>query len=310
MAVKNDEGYIENSIKSLLPLDGDILIADLGSKDNSINLCERLGAKSIKIGLNNDFSAAKNKLIQHAKTEWIMFVEPWEVMITPKEEVLSLFEKPGVYRSKIIQDEMITESINLWSCDNKIEFHNPVFETINSDSQKTNIYFSSKENNRNEINSKILEIWRNRMPLSSSVSYYWSHKLLIEKKWDQFINEASSYLFKEKEDIMPITMTRYYLAMVQAVVKKNYNEAVKNIVFCLSVRPLMAEFWCLLGDIYYSNKKYEKALTFYENAIILGSSRMNGDEWPVEVAKYKKYPQKMIESCEKILRSMKSYREI
>ena len=30
---------------------------------------------------------------------------------------------------------------------------------------------------------------------------------------------------------------------------------VKNILSCINVKPTMAEFWCLLGDIYFTGGK-------------------------------------------------------
>ncbi len=76
---------------------------------------------------------------------------------------------------------------------------------------------------------------------------------------------------------------------------------------CLAKKPTMAEFWCLLGDVYYDAKDYDKAKEFYENAVILGSRRLKDDGWPMEISKYKEYPQKMIEACKKIKTSSKLY---
>jgi tetratricopeptide (TPR) repeat protein len=69
----------------------------------------------------------------------------------------------------------------------------------------------------------------------------------------------------------------------------------------------MSEFWCLLGDCYYAIKDYEKSKSFYENALILGNKRLKNDGWPLEISKYKDYPQKMIESCDKIKSSLIFY---
>jgi tetratricopeptide (TPR) repeat protein len=63
----------------------------------------------------------------------------------------------------------------------------------------------------------------------------------------------------------------------------------------------MAEFWCLLGDIYYKQNKYEKSIAFYQNAMDLGSRRKNSDTWPLEISKYKTYPSKMINNCNKMI---------
>ena len=68
----------------------------------------------------------------------------------------------------------------------------------------------------------------------------------------------------------------------------------------------MAEFWCLLGDAYYKNRNYIKAMSFYENAIFLGSRRKTDDEWPLEISKYSEHPNKMIESCRNLTKQQDS----
>lgn len=64
---------------------------------------------------------------------------------------------------------------------------------------------------------------------------------------------------------------------------------------------MMAEYWCLLGDVYYQQSSYEKAKHFYENALVMGARRLRTDAWPMEISKYKAYPNKMMAACDRIL---------
>lgn len=102
-------------------------------------------------------------------------------------------------------------------------------------------------------------------------------------------------------------MTRYYFSLIKCYIEKNYQEAIRSLIPCLGEKPMMAEYWCLLGDIYFAIHQYDKAICFYENAIILGSKRLKNDDYPMEISKYKEYPQKMIENCNKIKQSSKIY---
>ena len=94
---------------------------------------------------------------------------------------------------------------------------------------------------------------------------------------------------------------------MQGVVENNTQEAIQNIVACLAENPLMAEFWCLLGDIFTKISKFDKAIAFYENAIILGCRRQRLDFWPMHISKYGDYPQEMIEKCKKVLSNTEVY---
>ena len=89
--------------------------------------------------------------------------------------------------------------------------------------------------------------------------------------------------------------------------KKDFENAVKSLIPCLAEKPTNGEFWCLLGDIYYCLKDYERAKSFYENAKILGSRRLNDDDYPMEISKYKEYPEKLIKSCDAIKQSCSIY---
>ena len=99
---------------------------------------------------------------------------------------------------------------------------------------------------------------------------------------------------------------KYYAALIYLHLK-DLNKAIFHIAGCIAVCPLMAEYWCLLGDIHYQANDYSKALAFYENGVILGSRRPNMDEWPVEISKYQEYPDKMIKSCQTMLKDSKDY---
>jgi tetratricopeptide (TPR) repeat protein len=91
------------------------------------------------------------------------------------------------------------------------------------------------------------------------------------------------------------------MATVYCYVLKDQRKALELLMYCFAEKPLMAEFWCLLGDIYYEADEYGKAKCFYENAKILGSRRLNSDEWPFDISKYKDYPDKMIASCDEVI---------
>ena len=69
----------------------------------------------------------------------------------------------------------------------------------------------------------------------------------------------------------------------------------------------MAEFWCLLGDIFYKIKQYDKAVEFYDNARIIGQRRLMDSDWPMEISKYSSYPEKMIESSKEIIKNTVLY---
>ena len=122
---------------------------------------------------------------------------------------------------------------------------------------------------------------------------------MAQKKYKEFLNVAKHYTFLEKSGIS-YTMTKYYMGLIQLYGFQDIKSCIENAVTCIITNPLMAEFWCLLGDAYYVGKDYKKAQYFYENAIFLGTRRETNDIWPLEISKYKEHPNKMIKSCKEL----------
>lgn len=79
----NSEKEIGNCIHSLLPqlndIDGEIIIIDNNSTDNTISLINNIDSKSISIIQNSDnvgYTIANNQGIKNAKREYIYFINP------------------------------------------------------------------------------------------------------------------------------------------------------------------------------------------------------------------------------------------
>lgn len=309
LVIKNDEKWIEDALESILPLDGYIFVADIGSNDNTPYICEKYGAAVTRLSLNGDMSQVRNYMISMDKQPWHFYIEPWERVLSGCEEIKKICTQPAaqkLFRMPVVQGDIITKENRLWHRDLGAKFVNPRNETIPGKGIEIGTIIHQKRGNRAELTAKIMEKWKEREPLNTNILYMEACDMLVKKQWKPFLNKAEYYLFQEKEDVMPVTMTRYYMALVLCYVFSEFDAATQYILACIHTRPLMAEYWCLLGDIFYKKKVYEKAKTFYQNAIDLGKHRAV-DEWPTEIAKYRKYPQEMIQSCRDIISQSRDY---
>jgi len=307
---KNNEETIENTLQSVSSLNAKILIGDLGCKDNTIKICKNYeNVQVLPLSLNENISEAKNLMIKNSDTDWVLFVDAWEVMISDPDKIVSLTKEPSAYKINYLQNDLITKEIRFWHKSKNLKFKNPVFETVSGSAKDTEVYFISNPNKSDSIKLELLEIWRKNKPLSVEPIYYLSCIQLSNKDWKKFLNLAELYLHQERIKGMSFTMTQYYCAMVKCYIKaeRDYRKAIELILSCIAEKPLMAEFWCLLGDIYYELNQCDKAICFYENALILGSKRLKSDDWPMEISKYKDYPNKMMDTCKKIIDSYKVY---
>lgn len=301
LLTKNNETTIEKSLISLKPLNCHIVAVDRGSKDGTISICEKYGIEVVRVPFMNRCEA-RNHIISQG---WQMYLEPWEILTMGHQSIKSA--KYGAYYMTVVRDGIVAKEVRLWN--GPYKFINPVFEYLKVETNQVLEAVIYSKGGLDQVDTlQGIELWKSKDPLSHEPFYYQACFLLSEGKYDEFIKISDYYMFLNKKQSISATMNRYYYALVHVVHKKKAKPAIQNLVLCLCANPLMAEFWCLAGDAYYHLlNNFDKAKSFYENAIILGRHRLRNDKWPMEIAKYKSYPEKMIKSCEEILKSNTFY---
>lgn len=296
LLTKNNEKTIKNTLESIQTLGCPILIADKGSTDSTLDICDTFDTQIYRVPQMTRENA-RNYLLGISKSNQQMYLEPWETLLSGHDQILRA--NPGNYNFTIINNQIISHEVRLW---NKGKFRNPVFEFLDLESGvglDVNIY--STGNDQLEDLAKEIEEWKIIEALNPTPYYYQACVLLLQKKYDDFLRVSEHYMFLCKDESKTTILNRFYYAYVQWM-KNNAKPAVQNLLMCISYNPLMAEFWCLLGDVHYHLlDDYEKAREFYHNGLILGQFRVRYDGWPMEISKYKSHPERMISSCNQIL---------
>lgn len=300
--VQNDAHTIVPALQSVISL-GPILIGDIGSNDGTIQLCRQFQAEIYRLPAKK----ARNTLLEKSSNDWNFFIHPWEVLAYGQKEILSKSTGSSFY-IQIFQNDSISKEIRLWNKKIINKFHNPVFESL-LDPQAGFLEESCLYSKPHSIDSDQLlteiEHWKKNQSTLPEPYYYQAMLLLNQGKFKEFLASVDNYLFRKQTGVATVIL-KYYAAQVYMHFN-DFPKSVRHLIGCIAVRPLMAEYWCLLGDIYYKTNDYKKALAFYENAIVLGRRRASLDEWPVEISKYKEYPEKMIASCKSMLEDSKDY---
>lgn len=277
-----------------LPPSTQILVGDLGSQDDTTAICESLGATVVRLGsVTRD--VARNSLARHASHAVKLLVEPWEVLAKGNLSQL----QPPCYAS-ILQGHLLTKELRIWS---EGTFVNPVYERLDVETTTESDIILYAVGNRNYADDlALLDIWKATKPTSPYPYYYESCIRLSQREYDKFYPLADHYLFLDPKPTIASIMTRYHYAIATLIHRRQVRPTLQNLNLCLCAQPLMAEFWCLMADVYYHLlKSFDVAQCFYENAIFLGSRRLKTDKWPMDIAKYGQYPRTMIESCQNIL---------
>ena len=96
---KNEEQNIEDCIKSASWCD-ELIVIDDYSKDKTVEIAKRLGAKVFRRELNSDFAGQHNYGLDRVKGDWALFIHadervPAELATEIKSEVQALFHPGG-----------------------------------------------------------------------------------------------------------------------------------------------------------------------------------------------------------------------
>ena len=75
MIVRDEAAYIEDCIKSVLPVVNEIIIVDTGSVDSTTEIAKRCGARIFHHRWQDSFSTARNVYIKHAVMDWIFVMD-------------------------------------------------------------------------------------------------------------------------------------------------------------------------------------------------------------------------------------------
>jgi tetratricopeptide (TPR) repeat protein len=276
---------LESVEETLRQLDSPMIVGDLSGQCEL--LCKKHNALYVPLQ-PKPLNELRNHLISLSKTDWQFYLNPGDIISAGEID----FGEENAYNVHCIQNTLITKETRLWKKSSGFKFIKPICESLNQSASKTIPCYLQV--NDNTISLKRLQEWHKSDPLAVDVQYYLACTYLTMKKYDRFIIHANNYLFRQTSDDIPVILTKYYLALVYLLVKNNYSESLKFIIQCLAAKPTMAEFWCALGDIFVKLNQYSRAVVFYENAILFGSQRTN-DLFPIEILKYKEYPENMIQ---------------
>lgn len=297
LLTKNNAKTITKALDSVRSHATRILVADLGSQDNTIEICQNLGAEVHRLSPPRD--QARNILIAQSQEGLNLMIEPWEAVMQGLTT-----QTPGL--ATIVEQKIVTKEDRLWIGS---RFVNPVYERLEpqTDVDSGLVIYSSGRSDQLELLQEVQE-WKAASPTAKLPYYFEACLHLSLGNWQSFLPLAEHYMFLDRSSSIPSIMCHYYYALVHVLHVKRLQPAMQNISICLATHPLMAEFWCLLGDIHYHlNHRFESAKQFYENAMIMGSRRAANDRWPMDIAKYKAYPNKMIKSCDQLISQTSLY---
>ncbi|MGL5652726.1 MAG: glycosyltransferase [Paraclostridium sp.] len=119
MMIKNEEKYLDNTLKSLNPLmnniKSELIILDTGSSDRSVEIAQKYTEKIYFAKWNDNFAQMRNISIGYAKGEWVLILDADEELVN-YENLINFF-KNGIHKK---YNSASIELTNIMSEDKKL----------------------------------------------------------------------------------------------------------------------------------------------------------------------------------------------
>lgn len=294
----NNEQTLSDCLLSITNICDRVIVTDMGSNDRTVDIARDYGADIKQYSGKRD--RARTLMAEHG-SEINLMIEPWECLMQGDRNTIESVQNKAYI--SVFSESVLTKDVRVWR--GTAAFQNRIFETLAGNTQEQcNISVYSKGRSDYQHLLAELQDWKLKEPHKATPYYFEACIQLAVGNIDQFMKASEQYMFLDSGLSMTNIMNRYYYSVCQLLHKKKARPALQNLAICLATRPLMAEFWCLTADVHYHLlNNYREAKELYQNAIDLGNRRLKTDIWPMEIVKYRSYPMKMIESCDKLLAS-------
>lgn len=291
MMIKNEEKYLNKTLKALEPLMNDIeselIILDTGSTDNSIEIAKRYTNKIYFARWNNNFSEMRNISIGHAIGEWILILDADEELLDYKE--LKRFFEENLHKK--------------YNCA-PIELKN-IYREDESDYNLGSIYrlFRNKDNFRYE--GAIHEQPIYKLPAYKNVALFKHYGyVFINEEIKQVKNNRNlKILIEEIKNEPNNPYINYQLGKTYMILNQNedalfYMKRAYEIYKNLDILP--AYMVCDLANLYINKREFEKC----EKMCI---KHIKYDSKNIDIYYYLAISQKQLGKYEKCLKSYEKY---
>jgi hypothetical protein len=83
LLTRNEEGSIGRAIRSVEGAADEVIVADTGSTDRTVEFARGAGARVVVVPWDDDFSGGRNAAIAEANGDWILWINPDEELLRP-----------------------------------------------------------------------------------------------------------------------------------------------------------------------------------------------------------------------------------
>jgi len=260
--VKNEEMMLSGCLTSIKPIADEIIVVDTGSTDKTLEIARKFGAKTFNFEWNSDFSSARNFSLEKASGDWIIVIDA--------DEILEQKDQEGIKKLVLMKDFDAFSVIQRTYTD---ESSNLEFVKLPQKRYGFSGYFDVEvirifRNNGYKYSGKVHEIIDDslkdaKIGRTDVIFHHLEHmKGTVRQK-------QLNYLKICLEEIDAGNKSEKMLcdaALLTFNYKKDYPEAEKLLQNTIKIHPGSVRTHLLLGQMYFQQGEFEKAIKAYETA--------------------------------------------
>lgn len=292
MIVKNEEDVLARCLDSVKDIADEIIIVDTGSTDKTKEIAETYTDKVFDFKWINDFSAARNYSFSKATKEYILWLDADDIILEKDRQkfkqlkqdlgsevdIVMMKYNVGFDESGNITLSYFRERLSRRTCN--CHWKEPVHEyleisgkTINSDICITHKKEHAATPGRNlKLYKSYLSRGKN---LSTRGLFYYARELYYNEQYDDAIKYFNKFLDTEQGWIEDNITACFHLSVCYDH-KKDRKNMLRSLLRSFEYDNPRGEICCQLGNYYFQNNEYEKAILWYKLATEI---KIPGDSW-------------------------------
>lgn len=285
MIVKDEEKTLPRLLDSVKGgvLD-EIVIVDTGSKDRTIEISKSYGAKVYEFAWIDDFAAARNYSFSKITTDFVLWLDADDVLL-PEDRARLIALKPelGKADAYLMMYNYAQDEFNQPVCkfyrhrilrtNPRVQWALPIHEHLcippGSREAMTNIVVTHKRTGEGAAadagrNIRMLRKALLQHPDNQRVKFYLGKELYSEGKHEELITTLEDYLTRGDWHDNQVN-AYYWIAMSQMTLNRD-EKAIDACMRGIRLDPRWAEFFFLIGQVYYNRSDWGTAIRWFEIA--------------------------------------------
>ncbi|MPL97836.1 hypothetical protein SDC9_44031 [bioreactor metagenome] len=291
MIAKDEEKNIARCIESYKDVVDEIIVVDTGSIDKTVEIAKTLGAKVYYYEWNNHFAEAKNFAIDHAKGDWIVFLDADEYFVNnTAQNIIPLIQRLNPSFNTIackmknidyVNGKMLDEitHVRIFRRDGNIRYINSIHEIL-VDKTKNKIlkafltdekellihhtgYSLSDRGKKAERNLELLLLELDKAPDTPTIYHYISDCYFAIKDWEKSIEYARLFIHSGTKFVGYNVKPHQNIIDSMLRLKFNADAILEEIHIAINKFPRHPYFRFYLANLLYDFKKYDEAYNEY-----------------------------------------------